>query len=85
MKHTKTNCSSHDIFLSGIGLQCGNCMATDYRDYDEPKPYVIFSKTERLFWSNTYGWTDFWIADYFTEKEKNILNLPIGGEWRKGK
>ena len=33
------------------------------------------------YWSNEWGWTDKSESDLFTDTEKNILNLPIGGSW----
>jgi len=35
-----------------------------------------------LLWSNTDGWVHFESNfDVFTSKEKETLNLPIGGNW----
>jgi hypothetical protein len=77
-------CSANDLFLSGSGLECGNCGASDYEPVKEPIfPWVIFNKQNSLFWSNFDGWVDYWICTRFTEKEKDeyYFNLPIGGVW----
>ena len=45
------------------------------------RPWVIFSTDERLFWSNVDGWVDPASADRFSDDERRVLNLPIGGTW----
>jgi hypothetical protein len=45
--------------------------------------YVIYSKTEGLFWSNELGWVDYFSCTQFTQEEMECFNLPIGGVWRK--
>ncbi len=39
---------------------------------------VLRGEEEKLFWSNTHGWTDVDSADIFSEEEKNTLRLPLG-------
>jgi hypothetical protein len=34
-----------------------------------------------LYWSNEHGFTTVDLADVFTDKEKETLNLPVDGEW----
>lgn len=43
---------------------------------------IVKTDDDSLCWSNTWGWCegDF---DTFTFKERETLNLPIGGEWRQ--
>ena len=46
--------------------------------------YIIQNKNdEELYWSNQWGWCDIDEADRFSEDEKNTLNLPLEGKWRK--
>ena len=35
------------------------------------------------FWNNEQGWVSIWSADVFTERERYMLNLPMGGKWVK--
>lgn len=41
--------------------------------------FVIYNQQERLYWNNDEGWG--YNPTLFTKKEKETLNLPIGGEW----
>jgi hypothetical protein len=34
-----------------------------------------------LYWSNSDGWVDKGSADKFTDEEKAMFNLPMGGMW----
>ncbi len=34
-----------------------------------------------LFWSDKFGWTDRFSATVFTASAKEVLDLPIDGEW----
>lgn len=49
--------------------------------------YVIRSKSEfdddniPLYWNNQYGWVNISEAEYFSQDEKDIFNLPINGYW----
>lgn len=36
---------------------------------------------DTLYWSNQKGWVGIAQSDGFSNEEKNILNLPIGGQW----
>ena len=36
-----------------------------------------------LSWSNSYGWTDAPDFDLFTDAERELMHLPIGGVWRR--
>jgi hypothetical protein len=36
---------------------------------------------ERVYWSNTWGWTGIEQAERFTDYESRHLNLPVGGVW----
>jgi hypothetical protein len=52
--------------------------------------YKIYSKEEKddetnepLCWSNEMGWVDRKDATIFTEKQKEWINLPLGGMWEK--
>lgn len=56
----------------------------DQEDDNEEK-YVIISESERAFWSNEYGWVDFFDATRFEEVNVRKYQLPIGGDWIKYK
>lgn len=49
--------------------------------------YVIRSKSELdddnipLYWNNQYGWVNISEAEYFSQDERDIFNLPINGYW----
>jgi hypothetical protein len=45
--------------------------------------YIIQAQSDNdLLWSNEFGWIDEMNqADKFTEKEKELLHLPIEGQW----
>jgi hypothetical protein len=46
------------------------------------KRWMIVSTLDQTeFWSNDFGWCDYYDADSFTTEEMNKLNLPINGEW----
>lgn len=51
----------------------------------EPKTYVIVEDGAEipLFWNNETGFGNFKSADVFTQKERNELNLPVGGRWQR--
>ncbi len=36
-----------------------------------------------LYWSNTDGWGDGYVADTFTNDERLRLNLPVDGAWHE--
>jgi hypothetical protein len=42
--------------------------------------YVIWCKENRLWWSNEFGWVESG-ADTFSQKERETVNLPMGGQW----
>ncbi len=44
--------------------------------------WLIYSQSEKLWWSNEFGWVEKECAALFTKEEMSTLNLPIGGEWR---
>jgi len=41
------------------------------------------SNGEGLFWSIEDGWVSYLICDMFGRDEKESMDLPIGGEWRR--
>jgi hypothetical protein len=43
--------------------------------------YIVNDSGE--YWNNEMGWTEFNMADQFTEYETKIFNLPMGGKWVK--
>lgn len=44
--------------------------------------FIIFSRDEVAYWSNTEGWCETRAeADVFTEHQRDTLDLPLGGEW----
>ena len=47
----------------------------------EKKPWIIRNVTARfLFWNHRDGWsTD--EATHYTQRERDMFNLPIDGEW----
>jgi hypothetical protein len=46
--------------------------------------WIIVNKTTGQSWSNEYGWLDDRSDQYdlFTDDEKQVLNLPIDGQWQ---
>jgi len=40
-----------------------------------------FETDEPLYWSNTDGWVWRSTADRFSNAERNMSDLPIGGKW----
>ena len=52
----------------------------------ETRNWIIVAKHtddgERLYWNNAIGWVDLGSADFFSDDERQRLNLPIDGEWR---
>ena len=49
MKHNtkglSRKCSKHDLFHSGPGLQCGNCLAVNYAEYTHEVSGKFFMRT----------------------------------------
>ena len=48
--------------------------------------WIIVNKdNDEECWSNTFGWvfSDDSTYDSFTDKERETLDLPMGGEWRQ--
>jgi hypothetical protein len=44
---------------------------------------IVNRNNDELFWSNKFGWVDYYSADSFSENEMKTLNLPIDGSWIK--
>jgi len=44
--------------------------------------FVIYDWENGLWWNNEDGWTELYAATVFTELERNIFSLPIGGDWQ---
>lgn len=45
--------------------------------------WVIYSKSERGYWSNEWGWTSRDEATVFNAEQKaSYTHIPLGGEWR---
>ena len=42
---------------------------------------IVNTLDQTEFWSNDFGWCDYYDADSFTTEEMNKLHLPINGEW----
>ena len=45
--------------------------------------WCIVNTDTSEFWSNEWGWVSYCTCDFFDNDEKEYLNLPVGGEWRK--
>ena len=51
----------------------------ELNDEKKSETYFVYSKTERGFWSNEFGWVeDQDQATIFTYKEKQSFDLPYG-------
>jgi hypothetical protein len=79
--------SEHDAVANAAHVLDRVRMGNEYTILPH-KDWVIVSSTEvdeetgqHLYWSNGDGWVDYENAQHFTELEKDLLNLPISGEW----
>jgi hypothetical protein len=53
-------------------------------DHDEKQIWIIQNtKVSYLYWSNTYGWANYYSADTFSQLEKEQFNLPMDGQWKR--
>jgi hypothetical protein len=44
--------------------------------------YVIRNEDDdQLFWSNEFGWVEAGSEDFYTQEERDTLNLPHQGVW----
>ena len=43
--------------------------------------FIVNENDDSLFWSNEYGWVDYYSADSFDDDEHKVLNLPANGKW----
>lgn len=48
---------------------------------DNNRWMIVNAEDQNEFWSDDFGWCNYYDADSFTTKEKEQFNLPIDGEW----
>ena len=79
-----TNAARDGVFCDIIKDEMDGLGIGDIPDFlwDDGDQYVIYSKTENLFWSNEDGWVDYNSATEFEGHERPTVNMPIpNAEW----